>query len=293
MPCAVSALAGAPRSVLIVAAHPDDETVGFGAAVGELSRGGWRVEVLHVTDGAPRDPRLRPTLAHLPRAEAARARREEARAALRAQEIADPDRVLLAPLGVADQEAPQSAAAVARAVADRIVEREIRVVVAHAYEGGHPDHDAVAFASHAAAVLARARSHPVALAEMSSYHRLEGALVTGRFRSEGAATVCAREWSARLDGPARARKRAMLGAFASQVDALSAFGVDSEPVRCAPSYDFARPPHRGALNYELWGFGVTGASVSERLVSAAKELGLEPTNLRARLQRSIAPKRYL
>src|SRR6185437_9724842 len=51
-------------------------------------------------------------------------------------------------------------------------------VFTHAYEGGHPDHDAVAFAVHAACRLS---DIPPAIVEMPYYHRQDGRLITGEF----------------------------------------------------------------------------------------------------------------
>jgi LmbE family N-acetylglucosaminyl deacetylase len=49
--------------ILIVAAHPDDETIGASALLGANAG----ATVLHVTDGAPCDPRWRPpAVAELP-----------------------------------------------------------------------------------------------------------------------------------------------------------------------------------------------------------------------------------
>lgn len=42
---------GAWRSVLVVAPHPDDETIGVGATIAGLARRGARVRVLFLTDG--------------------------------------------------------------------------------------------------------------------------------------------------------------------------------------------------------------------------------------------------
>lgn len=42
---------GAWRSVLVVAPHPDDETIGVGATIAGLARQGARVRVLFLTDG--------------------------------------------------------------------------------------------------------------------------------------------------------------------------------------------------------------------------------------------------
>jgi LmbE family N-acetylglucosaminyl deacetylase len=292
--CALRLLAQGPRTAaLLVAAHPDDESVGAGSALGDLLHGGWRVEILHVTDGVPRDPRLRPSLREGSRRENARIRADEVVAALRVGGIEAPATMVLPCLGVLDQEAATTMPWIARRIASVVVMRGSRVMITHPYEGGHPDHDAVAFAVHAAAALLRSRGHEIALAEMTSYHRASGGLVTAAFREGGLAAPCRRSRPGVLDGSARRRKRQMLDAFVSQADVLASFRVDLEPMRCAPRYDFSRPPHAGTLNYELWPFGWTGARFCELARSAMRDLGLEPPNRRALAGRSSAPKRYL
>src|SRR4029077_3455583 len=52
-----------------------------------------------------------------------------------------------------DQQAAFRLAELARRLAALFAERGIAVVLTHACEGGHPDHDAVAFAVHGAARL--------------------------------------------------------------------------------------------------------------------------------------------
>ena len=60
-----------------------------------------------------------------------------------------------------------------------ILEREKpQAVITHAYEGGHPDHDAAAFAVRAACRLA---AEPPPILEMALYHRRDGRLVSGEF----------------------------------------------------------------------------------------------------------------
>jgi LmbE family N-acetylglucosaminyl deacetylase len=276
-----------------VAAHPDDETIGLGATLHELVRAGWRVDILHVTDGAPRDPRLRPSLRDRSRREAARVRADEVVAALRVQGIDGLSARVLPCLGVVDQEAPTAMAWIARRIGRAIVACDSRVVITHSYEGGHPDHDAAAFAVHAAAASLRSPTRDVAVAEMTSYHRVDGAFVTGSFRLDGPPPPCNRRRPGLLDDVESRRKQRMLGAFASQADVLAGFGVDREPLRCAPRYDFARPPHEGTLNYELWPFGWTGAQFCNLAASALSDLGLDAPNRRALEHRSSAPKRYL
>lgn len=265
--CAIERLA-APRgrSVLVVAAHPDDEVIGVGATIASLARGGARVRVLIATDGAPRDPGLRPTLRDRPREDAAAVRRAESARALSEAGL-DPDAVL-AYLGAIDQEAALELAPLARAVAEHL--SGVDVVVTHPYEGGHPDHDAVAFAVHAARALVDA---PPALAEMTSYHAEHGALVTARFLPcpPGA---CPARHEGPLDDAARATRRRMLDAFESQREVLASFRDDVEPLRCAPAYDFARPPHEGRLWYEQLPFGWSSARFCELARDALRALAI-------------------
>jgi LmbE family N-acetylglucosaminyl deacetylase len=262
------------RRVLLVAAHPDDEVVGFGATLVALALSGAHVTVLHATDGAPRDLSLRPTLRHCSRGEAARLRRLESERALRAGGL-DPGKILAASLGIADQEAACAMPLLARSVAARLP--AIDVVVTHPYEGGHPDHDAAAFAVHAARrIFAREGGSPIpALAEMTSYHAERGSLATGCFLASPA-PACSARHDGLLGARARRTKRRMLDAFATQRDVLASLGIGAgvEPLRCAPSYDFTEPPHEGALYYEQLPFGWTGAYFRELARDALRELRL-------------------
>lgn len=277
--CAIERLQrNAVRRVLVVAAHPDDETIGVGATLGLLIARGCRTEVLHVTDGAPRDPTLRPKLSGGSPAEASKVRRAEVEAALRTGGL-DPDVVLAPSLDVPDQQAALVLPWIAHQIARRIRGSNVDLVVAHAYEGGHPDHDAVAFAVHAALALgARDGGHPPPLfAEMSSYHAdAYGNLVTASFLPRTDDT-CRARFTGRLGPAGRARKRRMLAAFASQAEVLAPFGATAEPLRCAPAYDFRTPPHEGTLHYERLPFGWSGARFCALADAALRQLGLSPT----------------
>ena len=70
---------GGPASLLVVAAHPDDESLGAGGAIARLSECGWQVVVVVATDGEGSHPGS-PTLG--PEALAVR-RRDEADDAIR------------------------------------------------------------------------------------------------------------------------------------------------------------------------------------------------------------------
>ncbi|UQA62961.1 PIG-L deacetylase family protein [Polyangium aurulentum] len=248
---------------LVVAAHPDDETIG---ATWVLSRSD-SASVLHVTDGAPHDRALWSPDAPDTREAYARLRAEEMRAALGLAGVG-PERIHR--LGFADQKACAALAELSLQVADVLAALRPDIVLVHPYEGGHPDHDAAAFAVRAASgLLARNRIAGPRIAEMTSYHRFEGQLRTGVFLPGGGKAA-----ERVLGTEERALKTRMLRSFASQSRVLVPFGVQAERFRAAPAYDFTRPPHEGPLHYETLGWPMTGARWRELAGTALRELGL-------------------
>lgn len=240
----------AARPVLIVAAHPDDETIGAGGALPEL-RG---VTVAHVTDGAPRS--------HPEREEYARARRAELLQALALAGV--PARRALQ-LGLVDQEASLDLAGVAAALAALFDRLRPAAVLTHAYEGGHPDHDAAAFAVSAAR---RVAAHPPDIVEFAGYHMRGGAMETGVFLPDARST----EVEVQLSEAARERKRRMFESFATQREMLAHFEIGVERFRLAPEYDFTAPPHAGLLFYEQFDWGMTGERFRALAARALEEL---------------------
>ncbi len=137
--------------IVAVVAHADDETIGLGAQLPRMPG----IRIVHVTDGAPRNlvDARRKGFATAEEYAAARRRELEAAAAL-----AGVPRIRLISLGVADQDAAFNLVPLARRIAELIEREGFEVVLTHAYEGGHPDHDATAFAANAAARISRART---------------------------------------------------------------------------------------------------------------------------------------
>jgi len=258
----------AEERVLLVAAHPDDETIGAGARLELLPN----LRILHLTDGAPLERRWwgDPTLAT--REVYARFRRRELEAALALAGVGPGQ---LRTLGITDQCASEDLVALTRAMRDEIAEWAPSVILTHPYEGGHPDHDAAAFAVHAACRALRAVSGGAPLVvEFACYHlATDGTLRTGAFLGRSAATL-------RLTAEQRERKKQMLACFRTQQRTLSPFGISVERFRPAPAYDFSDPPHAGRLHYEQFDWGITGEEWQVRAEAALRALGLAGTGPR-------------
>ena len=254
----------APRT-LIAFAHPDDETIGAGAVLARLDR----VRLLCATDGAPVDPRWWGDPSCASREDYAALRRRELEAALAVPNV--PPAVLVQ-LPYPDQSLSLRLAELSQRVGDAIAAASPEVVLAHPYEGGHPDHDAVAFAVHATvALMRRAGAEAPEIIEFASKHADGDGLAAGRFVPHHKCT----EFTLTLSLAEREMKRRMLDAYASQCETLAQFGVEAERFRPAPRYDFTAPPHAGTLWYERFDWGCTGAEWRARAAAALRELGLE------------------
>src|SRR6266404_5303516 len=229
--------------LLVLAAHPDDETIGASALLAKFPCSA----VAFLTDGAPRDPRIWTGGPYTSREDYAKTRRKEAAHALDYVGLSD-ERVFW--LGGADQEVTFEMPSLAAKLADLLRQRTPQVLVTHPYEGGHPDHDSASLIAWLA-VSQPAESHPQIL-EMTSYHANDGQCVTGEFLNPTPELVI--EFS-EID---QKRKRKMLDGYASQRLLLESFGTDRERYRKAPEYDFSQSPHEGKLWYECMGWPMTG-----------------------------------
>jgi LmbE family N-acetylglucosaminyl deacetylase len=132
----------ARRRLLVLAAHPDDESLGASAALGRCATSA----VAFLADGATRDARFRPGWSGS-RETYAQARRQEGLAALALVHV-PPDSIFW--MGGTDQETIYELDRLITRFADIIAQFAPEVVITHPYEGGHPDHDAAALVASAA-----------------------------------------------------------------------------------------------------------------------------------------------
>jgi LmbE family N-acetylglucosaminyl deacetylase len=234
-------------TTLVLAAHPDDEVIMCGALMQKMQK----AVVIFSTDGAPRDEGF--WRQYGSRQAYADVRREEARQALGAVAaclVFLDDRV---DGGIVDQELFRSLPAAIAAVEKIAAAVAPNGILTPAYEGGHPDHDAVCFIGW---VVGQRASVPVWEAPL--YHRrADGASAPQTFPELTGAEVEMRAECGTLQ-----KKIEMLRAYKSQGLVLDGFRPDVETFRPLAGYDFTRPPLPWKLNYEHWGWEISGAEVS-------------------------------
>lgn len=237
---------------LVVVAHPDDEVIACGALLQRMRE----PFVVFATDGAPRAAKW--WQKYKSREAYAALRRLEAGAALshagvrqfeflcdgRSQPIVDQELFRRLPEAVASL--------------GQFIERlRPQALLTHAYEGGHPDHDACCFAT---SVVAQRWGLPAW--EVALYRRdPRGNGVRQQFIHN-----TGEETTLRPSATEQQRKQRMLEAYASQADVIAGFDSSLERSRPLYKYDFTKPPHPGKLNYEEWGWEMTGVEVAKAFV---------------------------
>ncbi|HKO18522.1 MAG TPA: PIG-L family deacetylase [Acidobacteriaceae bacterium] len=243
--------AAVPRAVMVFA-HQDDEVVALGARLGNFGSGHF----VHVTDGAPRNEQDSRRHGFSTPAEYHNARESELAAVLRAAGL---DNVSRESLRVPDQEASLTLVALTRTIERILRQHRPEVVFTHPYEGGHPDHDACAFAVHHAVELRPMPERPL-IVEGTFYHAGPRGHQTGSFLAPPHPVPCA---EFRLTREEQRRKQSLLDLFTTQRETLRGFPLDYERFRVAPHYDFRNPPHAPPVLYDNHPWGMTSREFAE------------------------------
>lgn len=257
--------AAMPRAMVVVA-HADDETIALGARMERFHE----AHFVHVTDGAPRNEQDSRAHGFATLSEYRQARGRELEEMFR---VAGLDRVSRSSLNIPDQEATLNLTEITRQVARRIAHHEPEVIFTHPYEGGHPDHDACAFATHHAVDLYRARggTRPLII-ESPFYNAGPCGFEAGRFLR---APESMAEVAYKLSAEEKHRKHALIDCFVTQRETLKGFHDATERYRIAPVYDFTHPPHAGNVLYDKYPWGMKSERFCELAEQAKEELGDE------------------
>ena len=251
-----------PRTLLI-AAHPDDETVGAGILISQTPG----IRIVHVTEGSPPDP-ADALAAGYSREGYAASRRQEAAQALA---FAAVPRDAITNLYFTDQRVSFDLEHLTIRILTLLEKFRPQIVLTHAYEGGHPDHDSIAFACHSAKRLYEFDYPEGAfdLIEFTSYHAESGGIKTYAFLPY----KDQEETRHYLSPTERALKLRMLQEFKTQQKTLAPFMLpEVEIFRPAPQYDFHRAPHSGRLFYEYFDWGIDGVTWRDLARDAERSL---------------------
>jgi LmbE family N-acetylglucosaminyl deacetylase len=234
-------------ATLVVVAHPDDEVIACAALMQKMRQ----AVVVFATDGAPHEEGF--WRQYGSRQAYAELRRHEARHALR---IVSACPVFLADYvkgGIADQELFRNLPAAIAALEKIVVRVGPASLLTLAYQGGHPDHDAACFM---ASVVGRRAVLPVW--ECPLYHRnADGSSALQTFPA-----LTGGEVALHCECPLLQKKIQMFRAYESQRPILESFRPDYETYRPLADYDFTRPPLPWKLNYEMWGWQMSGTELA-------------------------------
>jgi len=223
----------------VIAAHPGDEIVGAGCLISRLGN----VSVLHVTDGA-RDVEVARAAGFEDVAAYAKARKQECVDALTLANVSE-DHVI--DFAARDTSACDCLSDLTKRIAQHLQESRAEIVLTHPYEGGHPDHDATALATHAAMQLMKQNGFkPPTLFEMALHPGNDDISKVTEFLpgAEGETTTLV------LDQHATELKRRMFECLKSQQQSVESSPLGYERFRLPPEYDFTAPPQKGKLHYE-------------------------------------------
>lgn len=246
---AADAVVPAPRAMLVFA-HPDDEVIALGARLRRFQSALF----VHVTDGAPRNEQDSKAYGFASWKEYRKQREEELACALRLAGLNDVRRECLE---IPDQKAAFRLSQLVERLSQLFLEHHPEVIFTHPYEGGHPDHDACAFAVHRAVVqLKSTQGKGPMIVEGTFYHSGPGGIETGCFLPPPEPI---QEKIYHLSPEEQRIKKALFACFSTQQGVLHHFSTERECFRIAPRYDFHKPPHSGPVFYDQhpWGMNST------------------------------------
>jgi N-acetylglucosamine malate deacetylase 2 len=246
-----------PHAIVVVA-HADDETIALGGRMGRFQK----AHFIHITDGAPRNEQDSRAHGFSTLDDYRAARKQELKKMFAKAGLA---KVSHTSLGFRDQEATLNLVEITRQLVQRISQYGPEVILTHPYEGGHPDHDACAFAVHHAVGLHRERGGARPLIVEAPFYNL-GPKEPGSGAFLDVAMTMP-EVVYQLSREERERKHALIACFTTQKETLKGFHDSTERYRIAPMYDFTRPPHAGELLYDHYPWGMT----SDRFCELAEE----------------------
>jgi LmbE family N-acetylglucosaminyl deacetylase len=235
--------------ILLIVAHPDDESLGAGI----LLQRNPNVHVVFCTSGAPN--RLSIWRRFGSPWHYARIREREARTALR---IAGNEQCTF--LRFRDGKLYSALPRLNRRLAGIVKRWKAELIVTHAFEGGHQDHDVCSF------LCARlSQNFDVPVQEMPLYrpNPAAGGLVYQTFATDMGEVECLQPTPAELE-----TKQKMVAAHKSQDAVTSEFNMSREVFRAQISHNYLQPATEGAST-----IAVSGLPSSE-LVAAFRAFSL-------------------
>ncbi len=252
-----------PRAMTVFA-HPDDETIALGARLRRFAA----AHFVQVTDGAPQNEEDSRSHGFQSLQDYRQARADELDRALHLAGLRAVSRECL---NFPDQLASFDLYQLTLLIFNCIRSYQPDVVFTHPYEGGHPDHDACAFAVQHAIALQRSSSGRVPLLiEAAFYHAGPTGIRTGAFLPSAEPVS---EIVHPLTPGERARKEALLACFITQQQTLRQFSCEAERFRIAPGACFHTPPHPGLVFYDHYAWGMTSQRFCELAQRAESALG--------------------